>query len=110
LEAEILDPSSELGQRGESQAQALGWLVDDLPDGRRLYWSTETPLARVEAMAKETAKGPFTPWRVAVRHDAPHLLVSMPVPELDGTQSKELARLLVSLSRLTHAVDGDDAQ
>ena len=110
LEAEILDPSSELGQRGESQAQDLGWSVDDLPDGRRLYWSAETPLARVEAMAKETARRPFTPWRVAVRHDAPHLLVSMPVPELDGAQSTELARLLVSLSRLAHAGDGDDAQ
>ena len=51
-------------------------------------------------MAKAVASSPFVPWRMALRRNAPHMLLSMPMPDLDQSQSKQLANLLTKLSRL----------
>jgi hypothetical protein len=54
-------------------------------------------------MAKAVTSSPFAPWRVALRRNAPHMLLSMPMPDLDQTQSKQLANMLKKLSSLTHS-------
>jgi hypothetical protein len=101
LEGELVDPASELGRRGEAQAQEHNWPSTDVPPRWRLYHAPDSPPSRLEAMAK-MASSPFTLWRVALRRNAPHMLLSMPIPDLDQTQSKQLANMLTKLSRLTY--------
>ena len=102
LEGEIVDPGNELGRRGEAQAKEQNWLSVDIPPGSRLYYAPDTPPARLEAVAETMMSGPFSPWRVALRRHAPHMLLSMPMPDLDQTQSKQLASMLKKLSNLAH--------
>lgn len=106
LEAEIVDPNNELGRRGAAQAQAHNWPAIDLAPGWRLYCPTGSPLAHLESIAKRVAASPFRSWRLALRRNAPHLLLSMPVPDLEQTQSRQLAHLLTDLSKRTLAVAG----
>jgi len=103
LEGEIIDPGSELGRRGESQAKEQNWLSVDSPPRWRLYHAPDTPPSRLEAMAENVMSGPFNPWRVALRRNAPHMLLSMPMPDLDQTQSRQLANMLKKLSSLAHS-------
>ena len=103
LEAEIVDPDNELGRRGESQIQEYDWPSMDLASGRRVYHAPETSFSRVEAVAGRVEDSPFEPWRVALRRNAPHMLISMPLPDLDQVNSKQLTRLLKDLSKLTHS-------
>lgn len=104
LEGEIVDPGSELGRRGEAQAKEQNWLSVDRPPGWRLYHANETSLSRLEEIAEIVTSSTFTPWRVALRRNAPHLLLSMPMPNLDQAQSKGLANMLKKLSNLAHSV------
>ena len=83
LEAEIVDPDNELG--------------------RRVYHAPETSFSRVEAVAGCVETSLFQPWRVALRRNEPHMLISMPMPDLDQANSKQLTRWLQDLSKLIHA-------
>ncbi len=102
LEGEIVDPGNELGRRGEAQAKEQDWLSVDLPQNWRLYHAPDTLPSRLEAMAETVMSGPFNLWRLALRRNAPHMLLSMPMPDLDQTQSKQLANMLKKLSNLAH--------
>lgn len=102
LAGEIVDPTNELGRRGAAQAAELGWPGTQLPPHWRLYPAPDTPISRLETLAGILESGPFVPWRVALRRQAPHLLLSMPMPDLNGTQSAQLAHLLKKLSSVTH--------
>ncbi len=103
LEGEIIDPGSELGRRGEAQAKEQNWLSVDRPPGWRLYYAPDTRPSRLEEMAETVASSSFAPWRVALRRNAPHMLLSMPMPDLDQTQSKQLANMLKKISDLAHS-------
>jgi hypothetical protein len=107
MEIEIVDLNNELGRRGETQAQAFNWTTADLSPRWRLYYAPDTPLSRVRAMANRITSSPFVPWRVALRRNAPHMLISMPMPELGQTHSRQLADMLVALSKLTHSTPGE---
>jgi len=102
LEGEIIDPGSELGRRGESQAKEQNWLSVDRPPRWRLYYAPDVPLSRLEAMAENVMSSSFAPWRLALRRNAPHMLLSMPMPDLDQTQSRQLANMLKKLSSIGH--------
>jgi hypothetical protein len=103
LEAEIVDPDNELGRRGEAQIQEYDWPSVDLASGRRVYHAPETSFSRVEAVAGCVETSLFQPWRVALRRNEPHMLISMPMPDLDQANSKQLTRWLQDLSKLIHA-------
>jgi hypothetical protein len=107
MEAEIINPNNDLGRRGEEQVRALGWASVDADPGCRLYYSADTPLRNVHTLAGEVASKPFTPWRVAVRRNAPHMLLSMPMPDISRVQSAELVRWLTKLSRSLRSSGGD---
>ncbi len=98
-EVEILDPGNELGQRGLAQIRDLDWPAADVSPRLRLYHAPNTSPACAQAMADVIAASPFGPWRVALRRDAPHMLLSMPLPNLDRLDSKNLADLLNELSK-----------
>jgi hypothetical protein len=101
MEAEIVDASNELGRRGEMQAQEYNWPAKDLPPHWRVYFARETSVARLEGIAGRVTASPFAPWRVALRRNAPHLLLNMPMPELETVPSRQLVDMLVALSKLT---------
>jgi hypothetical protein len=103
LEAEIVDPGNELGQRGEAQAQENNWPVLDLSSSWRLYHAPNVSPALVRALADRLASSPFEPWRVALRRDAPHMLLSMPMPDLEQVHSRQLIDMLSELSKLAHS-------
>lgn len=107
LEAEIVDPGNELGRRGEAQAQALNWPVAEVSTRRRLYHAPGTPISRVQAIAEHIASSLFAPWRVALRQTAPHMLLSMPMPDLKQIHSQKLADMLSELSNLAHSPSGE---
>jgi hypothetical protein len=107
LEGEIINPGNELGRRGEAQAQELNWSSLDLPPGWRLYHAPDSPPSQLEAVAETVASSPFAPWRVALRRDAPHMLLSMSVPDLDRIHSQQLADTLKEMSKLTHPAFGE---
>lgn len=107
LEAEIIDPGSELGRRGEAQVQAFNWPTTQVTPHQRLYHAPNTPTHQVKAIADMVTSSPFTLWRVALRRNAPHMLLSMPIAGLDQTHSKVLADMLIALSKLTHSVPGE---
>jgi hypothetical protein len=107
MEAEIVDPDHELGRRGEAQAQAFNWSASDFSPRWRLYYAHDTPISRVRALANRVTSSPFVPWRVALRRNAPHMLISMPMPELEQTHSRQLADMLVALSKLAHSTPGE---
>ncbi len=106
LEAEMVDPENELGRRGEIQAQKYDWSVAHRPSPWRLYYPPQTSLPSLEAIAGHVLSGPFRPWRVALRRSAPHMLLSMPMPSLDQTDSKQLVDVLTKLSSLVHSTPG----
>ncbi len=99
-EVEIVDPSNELGRRGLAQIKALDWPAVDVPPRLRLYRAPNTSPACAQALADAVAASPFGPWRAALRRTAPHLLLSMPLPDLDRVDSKKLADWLNELSKL----------
>ncbi len=99
-EVEIVDPGNELGQRGLAQIKDLDWPAADVPPRLRLYRAPTTSPACAQALAGAVAASPFVPWRVAVRRAAPHMLLSMPLPDLDRIDSKKLVDLLNELSQL----------
>ncbi len=99
-EVEIVDPGNELGRRGLAQIKDLDWPAADVPPRLRLYHAPNTSPACAQAIADVVAASPFGPWRVALRRAAPHLLVSMPLPDLDRVDSKKLTDWLSELSKL----------
>ena len=107
LEAEIVDPHNELGRRGAAQVQAYNWPAADLSPGWRLYYPAGTPPSAVEAIAQRVTTSAFGPSRLALRRNAPHMLLSMPMPDLEKTHSRHLVQLLTELSRLTHSAPGE---
>jgi hypothetical protein len=108
VEAEIVDPNNELGRRGELQARGYNWSEVDLPPRWRLYSSRETSLPRLETIAGQVTASSFAPWRVALRRNAPHMLISMPVPDLRQVHSKQLVDMLTQLSKLAQPPTGVD--
>ena len=103
LEGEIVDPGNELGRRGEAQAQELNWSGQDYPPRWRLYHAPDTPGSRLEQIANYVTPSRLAPWRVALRGNAPHMLLNMPMPDLEGAHSKDLAVMLKKLSTMAHA-------
>ena len=103
VEGEIVDPGNELGRSGEAQAQELNWSGEDFPPRWRLYHAPDTPGSRLEQIANYVTPSRFAPWRVALRGNAPHMLLNMPMPDLEGTHSKDLAVMLKKLSTMAHA-------
>jgi hypothetical protein len=103
LEGEIVDPGNELGRNGAAQAQELNWSSLDLSPRWRLYHAPDAPGARLEKMANYLTSSPLPPWRVALRDSAPHMLINMPMPDLERTHSRDLAVLLKKLSTMAHA-------
>jgi hypothetical protein len=108
VEAEIVDPNNELGRRGELQAQEYKWSAVNVPPGWRLYHAHETSLPRLKTIAGLVTASPFAPWRVALRRNAPHMLISMPVPNLHQVHSKQLVDVLTQLSKLAQPPAGVD--
>ena len=102
LEGEIVDPDNELGRKGEAQAQALNWSSLDIPPRWRVYHAPDIPDHGLEKMANYLTPSPLAPWRVALRRNAPHLLLNMPMPDLEEIHSRELAVLLKKLSTMAH--------
>jgi len=109
LEIDLVDPDNELGRRGEAQARELSWSASDFPPRWRLYHAPGTPLAGAQAIARKATASPFPPWRLALRRNVPHLLLSMPVPDTEQTRSKQLAEVLVELAKLSHSGSGERA-
>lgn len=103
LEAEIIDPNNELGRRGEAQAQEYNWPVLASSPSWRLYHAPNVSPALVQALADHFPSSPFEPWRVALRRDAPHMLLSMPMPDLEQVHSRQLVDMLSELSKLVHS-------
>jgi hypothetical protein len=106
LEVEIIDPRNELGRRGEMQAREHDWPAWDFSTDCRLYHAPQTSPPDLEAIASYVALSPFEPRRVALRRNAPHMLVSMPIPNLEQADSMQLVKLLLKLARLTHSASG----
>ena len=102
LDGEIVDPGNELGRKGEAQARELNWSSLDLPPRWRLYHPPGAPPSRLEKMANYLAPSPLAPWRAALRHNAPHMLLNMPMPDLERTHTRELAVMLKKLSTMAH--------
>lgn len=107
LEVEIIDPGNELGQRGELQARDHNWPAWDFSADCRLYYAPQTSRSELEAIASHVALSPFEPWRVAMRRNAPHMLLSMPMPNLEQADSMQLVKLLLKLAKLTHSIPGE---
>jgi hypothetical protein len=103
LEGEVVDLGNELGRRGEAQAQELNWSGQDHPPRWRLYHAPDTASSRLEQIANYVTPSSLAPWRVALRGIAPHMLLNMPMPDLEGTHSKDLAVMLKKLSTVAHA-------
>ncbi len=108
-EVEIVDPGNELGRRGLAQIKNLDWPAADVPPRLRLYRAPNTSPACAQALADAVAASPFGPWRVALRRAAPHLLLSMPLPDLDRADSKKLVDWLNELSKLVQFDAGESA-
>ena len=108
-EVEILDPGNELGRRGLAQIKSLDWPTADVSSRLRLYHAPNTSPACARAVADAVAASPFAPWRVALRRNSPHMLLSMPVPDLDRVDSKKLADMLNELSKLVRFDLGEGA-
>ncbi len=106
-EVEIVDPGNKLGRRGLAQIKDLDWPAADVPPRLRLYRAPNTAPDCARALADAVAASPFGPWRVALRRDAPHMLLSMPLPDLDRLDSKKLSDLLVELSQLIRFQSGE---
>jgi len=106
-EVEIVDPGNELGRRGLAQIKDLGWPAADVPPRLRLYYAPNTSPACAQAMADAVAASPFALWRVALRRNAPHMLLSMPLPDLDRVDSKKLTGMLNELSKLVRFDPGE---
>jgi hypothetical protein len=110
VEAEMVDPDNELGQRGELQAREYNWAHKEIPPRWRLYYARDRALPRLESIAGQVAASPFAPLRLALRQDAPHMLLSMPMPEMEQVQSRQLIDMLVRLSELTLAPGGGNGR
>ena len=100
IEADVVDLANELGRRGRSQVVGLGWQDVGQLERWRVYAPQSAQLEPVERLVRAVSKGPFKPWRVAVRRGAPHVLVSMPVPDFKSSRSAELVKWLKDLARV----------
>jgi hypothetical protein len=107
LEIEIIDPGNELGRRGEIQAREYNWPAWDFSPDCRVYYAPQTSPPHLEGIASHVALSSFEPWRVALRRNAPHMLLSMPMPDLEQTDSMQLVKLLLKLAKLTHSASGE---
>jgi len=100
LEAEVVDAHNELGRRGEALAHELGWMASQTSGNWRVYGPSPEAVAQAEAMTQLLAEQGITFWRLAVRKEAPHLLLSMPLPEPGRLPSSRLVAALGRLSKL----------
>jgi len=109
MEADVVNPASDLGRRGEAQVKDLGWSSVEAEEGYRLYHSATTPPGDVRALAAEAARKGLAPWRVAVRRNPPHILISLPMPDIRSVPSADLMRWLTRLARTAHTGNGDNS-
>ena len=100
VEAEVIDANNELGRRGESVARQLGWMPGNPSGTWHVYGPSAAAMARAQAMAQLLTEQGVTFWRLAVRKEEPHLLLSMPLPEPRRTSSGQLVAALGRLSKL----------
>jgi hypothetical protein len=97
IEADLLDLGSDLGRRGEAQVRALGWINADGEGVHRLFHASTTDPADLGPLIAFIGKGRYVPWRLAVRRNAPHVLISMPLPDVRREPSADLIRWLSTL-------------
>jgi hypothetical protein len=107
LEGDIVDPGNELGRLGESQAQEHHWTAVEFPPRLRLYPAPGTSVRRLEEIADRIRAGPFTIWRLALRRNAPHMLLNMALPGIERIPSKQLVDMLIKVSKLAHSASGE---
>jgi hypothetical protein len=98
IQADVVDPDNELGQRGAEQATELGWTAAGSYERFQVFAPDETDSTRLQALVALIDACPFAVRRLAVRRNAPHLLLSMALPDTRRHQSRELTQLLSKLS------------
>ena len=101
VEADWLDPTAELGQRGASQVRALDWTDGGVQGAYHLFHAPTTDPTQLAALAALVAESRYRPYRVAVRRHAPHLLISMALPDIRSETSADLIRWLSRLVKAT---------
>ena len=109
IEVDVVDPASDLGRRGEAQVKDLGWSSVEAERVYRLYHSATTSQGDARALAAEAAGKGLAPWRVAVRRNPPHILISLPMPDIQHVPSADLMRWLTRLARTAHTGNGDNS-
>lgn len=109
IEVEIVDPATEMGRRGEAQARDHSWASADADAAYRVYHSPSTLSSEARTLATGLAGERFVPARVAVRRNAPHVLVNMPMPNTREVASADLARWLTRLSRQVRTDAGGES-
>jgi hypothetical protein len=98
---EIVNPTCELGRRGKAQAEHLQWPLATTRGAYHLYCAESNPSDHlVDRFLTHIADARYMPHRVAIRADAPHVLVSFAFSEIQHFSSAELIRWITQLVRL----------
>lgn len=98
---EIVNPACELGRRGKDQAERLQWPLATTRGAYHLYCPEgDTSNQHMGELLAHVAAGRHTPHRVAIRANAPHVLVSFAFSEIQRFSSAELMRWMTQLVRL----------
>jgi hypothetical protein len=108
IELEIVNPTCELGRRGEAQAEQLQWPLTATRGAYHLY-CPESGISDdlVDRIITHVADAPYMPHRVAIRTHAPHVLASFAFSDLQRVSSVELMRWLTQLVRLVPFAEGE---
>jgi hypothetical protein len=107
VEADLLDLGSDLGRRGETQVRALEWADVGGRGMHRLFHASTTHPADLDALIAQVDTGRHVPWRLAVRRNAPHVLISLAVPDFRRESSTEMVRWLTKLVKSIPTERGD---
>lgn len=110
IEADLLDLGSDLGRRGEAQVRALGWTDAGGKGVHRLFHASTTDPADLGSLTEFVGTGRYVPWRLAVRRNAPHVLISMPLPDVRREPSADLVRWLSTLVKAIPIERGDSRE
>jgi hypothetical protein len=107
IEADWLDLASDLGRRGETQVRELAWTDAGATDGYQLFHASTTEPAVLRSLTTQIGTKRYAIWRMAVRRNAPHVLVSMAMPDVRQEQSADVVRWLGKIVKLIPCERGD---